>query len=351
MNCGYTIILDDMRLLKQENIPYEKMRNKTILVTGATGMLAAYVVHFCMYLNETEGYGIRVLALVRNKEKALEKFSKYENDSNFEFLVQDVCDEIRYDGRIDYIIHAAGNASPRYILDDPVGIIKANTIGTMNVMELARKNSGVRVVYTSTREVYGKMLDNVEAIEEDIFGCLDPMERRACYPESKRIAESILKSYYYQFGVESVVLRIAHSYGPGMIINNDGRVMADFISDVVNERNIVLKSTGDAVRAFCYIADAVSAMFLTMLNSPSGEAYNVANEREPKPIREVAQMLVRLFPERKLKVIFDIPEQMSLGYSKMGRTVLSTKKIEDLGWTPKVCLAEGMKKTVLSFAN
>lgn len=349
MNRGENIILDDMQLLKKENIPYEKMRNKTILITGATGMLAAYVVHFCMYLNETEEYGIRVLALVRNKEKALKKFAKYEKNPNFEFLVQDVCDEIRYDGRIDYIVHAAGNASPTFILEDPVGIIKANTIGTMNVMELARKNEGIRVVYTSTREVYGKMPEMLETIEEDNFGSLDPMERRACYPESKRMAESILQSYYYQYGVESVALRIAHSYGPGMIINNDGRVMADFIADVVNGRNIVLKSTGDAVRAFCYITDAVSAIMLAMLVAPSGEAYNVANETEPKPIREVAQMLVDLFPEKEVKVVFDIPKQMSLGYSKMGRTELSTKKMEDLGWTTKVNLAEGMKKTVLSF--
>lgn len=351
MNSGKTIILDDMQLLKKDNIPYEKMRNKTILITGATGMLAAYVVHFCMYLNETEEYGIHVLALVRNKEKALKKFAEYEKNPNFELLVQDVCDEIRYDQRIDYIVHAAGNASPTFILEDPVGIIKANTIGTMNVMELSRKNKGIRVVYTSTREVYGKMSNTVEMIEEDQFGCLDPMERRACYPESKRIAESILQSYYFQYGVESVSLRIAHSYGPGMIINNDGRVMADFISDVVNRRNIVLKSTGDAVRAFCYITDAVSAILLAMLAAPSGEAYNVANETEPKPIREVAQMLVNLFPERELEVIFDIPEQMSLGYSKMGRTELSTKKIEHLGWTPKISLAEGMKKTVLSFES
>lgn len=343
------IVQKDMELIRKSALTFEMFKNKSILITGASGMLATYLVYFFQYLNKSENYGIHITALVRNEEKAWKKFGQFKEDSNFELLVQDVCAPILYKGKtLDYIIHAAGNASPKFILSDPVGIISANTEGTKNVMELAVKYHS-KVLYTSTREVYGKMDQSVTCIKENNFGVLDPVDRRSCYPESKRTAESILTAYYYQFGVESVIARIAHSFGPGMAIDNDGRVMADFISDVVNGRNIVLKSTGDAVRAFCYITDAISALLTILLQGNSGEAYNVANETEPVPIREAAQLLVSVFPEKKLKVVFDIPEEMSQGYSKMGRVRLSTEKLEKLGWTPQMSLIEGMKRTVESF--
>lgn len=343
------IVQNDMRVIRESLLPFEEFRNKTVLITGASGMLATYLVYFFEYLNKKENYGIHITALVRNEDKAWRKFGEFKEDSNFELLVQDVCIPILYQGeKLDYIIHAAGNASPKFILNDPTGIISANTEGTKNVMELAAKYHS-KVLYTSTREVYGKMDASVTCIRENEFGVLDPVDRRSCYPESKRIAESILTAYYYQFGVESVIARIAHSYGPGMAIDNDGRVMADFVSDAVNGRNIVLKSTGDAVRAFCYITDAISALLTILLRGNPGEAYNVANETEPVPIREAAQLLVSVFPEKELKVIFDIPEEMSQGYSKMGRVRLSTEKLEKLGWTPRMSLKEGMKRTVESF--
>lgn len=343
------IVQEDMVSIYAQKTIWNDLKEKTILVTGASGMLATYLVFFIMYLNHSLDYRIKVIALVRNEEKAWGKFGDFRMNKYFRLLVQDVCSPMDINERIDYIVHLAGNASPQFILNDPVGIVKANTLGTINIMELARRSNTIRVVYASTREVYGKVEENISEIRENCFGNLDPMERRACYPESKRMAESILQSYYYQYGIESVVVRIAHSYGPGMQIENDGRVMADFISDIVHNRNIVLKSSGDAIRAFCYVSDAVAGILIAMLNGVAGEAYNIANENEPKPIRQVAEILVSLFPEKELKVVFDIPEEMSQGYSKMGRVKLCTRKIEDIGWRCLMPLSEGMRRTVLSF--
>lgn len=347
---GYNneIVQRDLDELLEGNIPFEQLREKTVLITGASGMLASYMAYTLMHLNIKKAYGIKVIALVRNKEKAEARFSEFLNHECFSLLVQDVCEEITLDENVDYIIHAAGNASPKFILNDPVGIIKANTIGTMNVLEFAKKCNVKNVLYTSTREVYGKV-DNVEEIYEENMGVMDPTELRACYPESKRMAETILESYRVQYGVPYVTTRIAHSYGPGMAIDEDGRVMSDFISDIVNNRNIVLKSVGTAKRAFCYITDAVSAMFLVMLKGQIGEAYNIANETEEKEIREVADMLVKAFPERGLEVVFDIPKEQSAGYSKMGRVKLNTGKVEKLGWKCNVALKEGIKRTVKSY--
>lgn len=349
MNYRNDIVQGDMRNICIQLNDIEQLFHRVVLITGASGMLATYLVYFFMYLNEKKDAEIHVIALVRNEDKAWKKFGDFCDDKYFELLVQDVCEPINYGGHIDYIFHMAGNASPKSILSDPVDIIRTNTLGTINVMELARKSKVEKVIYASTREVYGKEAESIKEIREEVFGSLDPMERRSCYPESKRISESILQSFYYQYGIKSSIVRIAHAYGPGMAIDNDGRVMADFISDVVHNRNIVLKSTGEAIRAFCYISDAITAILFVLLYGNTAEAYNVANETEEIRISKVAELLVELYPEKELKVIFDIPKEMSLGYSKMGRVKLNTEKTEKLGWSCQVKLVDGLRRTVESF--
>lgn len=342
------VVKEDMQdLISREYIPFDLLKNKTVLVTGATGMLAYYFTLTLMHLNIEKDYGIRVIALVRNKEKARAKFEGFLGDSRFELLSQDVCEKMNIEGDVDYIFHAAGAASPYFIKNDPTGIIAANTQGTVNVLELAKEKNVTNIVYPSTREIYGKV-EGVDFIKETDMGVFDPLDARSCYPESKRIAETILKSYNVQYGVPFTVLRIAHSFGPGMIIESDGRVMADFISDAVHSRNIVLKSEGLAERAFCYITDAVAAIFTAMLKGGCGEAYNLANETEPTAIRDVAQMLSDLFPERNIKVIFEIAKDNS-GYCNYARVGLDTAKLESLGWKPQVKLIDGLRRTVVSF--
>lgn len=342
------IIQNDMEeIIANEYIPFEKLRNKNVLVTGANGMLAYYFTCVLMHLNNKKNMNIKVVALVRNLAKAEKKFDIFLNNPLFELLPQDVCNQIIIKDDIHYILHAAGAASPKFIESDPVGIIAANTRGTCNVMELARKNPIENILFTSTREVYGKV-DGISWIKEYDMGVFDPLDSRSCYPESKRMAEQICKSYYNQYKVPFTVARIAHSYGPGMDIDQDGRVMSDFISDVVNNRNIVLKSAGTAVRAFCYITDVIKAMFLVMLEGEIGEAYNIANETEPVEIKDVAKMLVDLFPEKKLKVIFETSDNNN-GYCQYERVGLSTEKIGSLGWSPSCNLENGLEKTVNSF--
>lgn len=336
-----------------ENIKnLEALKNTSILITGATGMLATYVTYTLMYLNEKENYNIQIFALVRSEEKAKQKFGKFLQNPNFKLVIQDVTKSIEISEKIDYIIHSAGSASPYFIVNDPVGIIKANTLGTINVMELARKCNVKKVLYTSTREVYGKVDDDVLEITEDMIGKLDQMDSRSCYPESKRMGENICKSYQLQFGIPFNNVRIAHSYGPGMTIDKDGRVMSDFIYCTVNNKDITLNSDGTAKRAFCYINDAITAIFMVLLNGENGESYNIANETEENQIRDVALKLTKIFPEKNLKVTYlDSSKVNTVGYSKIARVKLSTKKLETLGWRPQVKLEEGLKRTVESFGK
>ena len=338
---------DLKELAETEYIPWEKLRKSTVRVTGAGGMLAYYAVCILMYLNEKNDADIHVIALVRSREKAQEKFAGFLQDARFTLLCQDVCDEIQAAGSVDYIIHAAGAASPHFIKKDPLGIIRANTEGTLRVMELARQKRVKSVLYTSTREVYGKV-EGKEWIGEGDMGILDPLDARSCYPESKRMAEQILRSCHEMFATPFQVVRIAHSYGPGMGIENDGRVMSDFVSDAVHGRNIVLKSSGMAKRAFCYVTDAVAAMFLAMLAEEQNQAYNVANESEAYPIREVAQILTELMPGRGLCLEYEQGADQS-GYCQYERVGLDTAKLRRMGWRPQVALREGLGRTLRSF--
>ncbi len=338
------ILEKNMELLCAKFKYKDELRDKTVLITGATGLLAKNFTMFLLSLNRKYNLNINVLALVRNVEKAKRQFADFENDK-IEFLVQDICEPINYEGNIDYIFHAAGSCSAEAIKRDPVGIIKANTIGTLNVLDLA-KNKDAKVVFPSTREIYGQVT-GLENISENDMGVLDPLNSRNCYPESKRVAEAMLKSYSEQYGVRFNVLRIAHTYGPGMEIRNDGRVMADFIGSVVDNKNIVLNSDGTAIRAFCYITDAVEGIMDVMIKGENAQAYNLANETEPYMIRDVAQMLVDLYPEKGLKVEFSNPsDEVKKGYVGYKITKLDTSKLEGLGWEPQVKLIKGLKNTV-----
>ena len=343
------IIKEDLNNISVDS-SLSKLKNKKVMIVGANGLIAKYFTYFLMYLNEEKNYNIKVIALARNLDKAKINFEDYLGNPNFELIQQDVCNPISYDGDVDYMIHAAGAASPKFIINDPVGIIKANTIGTINVLEFAKNKNVDNVLFTSTREVYGKVADDISLIDEDVIGSIDTLESRSCYPESKRVAETIFKAYYNQFNVPFTIARIAHTYGPTMEIKNDGRVMADFISCAVDGKDITLNSDGTAVRSFCYITDTVVGLVKILLYGKIGEAYNLANETEPYPIKEVATMLTDIFPEKNLKVVLNTTDSFSKGgYSKVKLIHMNTKKLESLGWQPKVKLVDGMRNTVLYF--
>lgn len=347
MNYNNPIAQEDLSKIYNVDLDWNTFNNKTILVTGATGMLATIISYFLLYLKDEKGIDLKLLALCRTKAKAEKTFKEFLDKPYFDLLLQDVCEPIQYDGGIDYIFHLAGNASPHFINTDPVGIVKSNMIGTFNVLELAKEKQTEKVIFASTREVYGKN-ENEDSLTESSFGTIDPMENRSCYPESKRAAETIFRSYFLQYGVNFNALRIAHSYGPGMNLHSDGRVMADLMGNVVDGKDIELKSTGEALRAFCYITDAVTGIFYAALKGEPGEAYNLANETEEISIRDLAQMLISLRKDKDLKVIFNIPESNS-GYCNYKRVGLNTNKLEKLGWQPKVSLKEGCQRTIQSF--
>lgn len=345
LNYRHPLVQNDLQFLKQASVHWELLKNKTILITGATGLIASWLSFMLIYLNEKNNYNIKLILLARNKKKLEEAFG---NESlNMLYKVQDVCEKITVNSNLDYIFHAAGAASPYDIVHNPAGIAKTNTLGTLNVLEVARSANTQKVIFTSTREVYGKV-EGKDLITEKDMGIIDPLDSRSCYPEGKRMAETLMKSFSLQYGIKFNTLRIAHVYGPGMQLQNDGRVMADFLKDALNKEDIQIKSNGTAVRSFCYITDAAEAFFRILIYGKNNQAYNIANESEPVTLLDLAHRIQAITKNNKSVHIIS-NQNPEPGYCNYKRTGLNTSKTESLGWKPKVSLSEGINRTITSF--
>ena len=335
------VMKDDIEKILKQDIDWEKLRNARVLVTGASGMLGSYIVRTLVALSE-QGYDIKVYGLMRNPGKL-----DSEIRDKIEVIQQSVTEPVVTDVKFDYIFHTASPASPLIMKNDPVGTIAANTLGAWYTLKLAQECGAKGHLFISSREIYGQPYEDQDVFKEDTYGFVDPLDPRSCYPEGKKAAETMAASYYAQYGLNTKIARLAHTFGPGMSVD-DGRVQADFLRDVINNRDIVLKSEGLAVRTYTYVADAVSAIFTIMLNAPCEErVYNISSEADTVSIRDLAQAMVNAYPERGLQLVFDIPESTGNdGTAPFTKGILSSDKIKGLGWKPIFSLDEGIKRTV-----
>ncbi len=345
------IIRDDIQSIVDGDLDWARFANKTVLVTGANGFLPAYMVEVLLELNSTfPGQNTRIIALVRNKEKAEFRFESFLTRDDLEILVHDVCLPLQLDYPIDFIVHAASQASPKYYGSDPVGTLNANVLGTHNMLCLAKEKLCEGFLFFSSGEVYGEVSQDQIPTKETEYGFVDPTNVRSCYAESKRMGETMCVSWHHQFGVPAKVVRPFHTYGPGMSLD-DGRVFADFVSAIVSDSDIVMHSDGSARRAFCYLADAVLGFFTVLLKGENGEAYNVGNDRGEMSILELAEMLIALSPEKKLKLIKQPERSDSNNYvqSKISRNSPNVSKARSLGWFPTTTPEIGFTRTIQSF--
>lgn len=321
----------------------KKLSNKTVLVTGASGMIGSYWMYVMIKLNKKYNANIKMLALIRNSNK-MDTYIK--DDPNVIFLIQDVVKTIDFEGNIDYIIHAASPASPKIMGEYPVETNLANTIGTANTLDLAKRKEALGYLYISSREIYGEPIDGQTLFTEDgPLGQVNPLIPRNGYAEGKKTAENLCSGYKEEYNINTKIVRLAHTYGPGMSIY-DGRVQADFLNNVIHNENIILKSDGSSIRTYTYISDAITAMLLVLLKSKE-LVYNISDENSETSIKELAETLVSIRPEKQLKLIFDIPKEQQKGCSSFKKGILSSKKIRnELKWQPRYSIKEGFARTI-----
>lgn len=346
---NFTKIIDeDLAHITSADLPWRELEGKNILIAGANGSLPAYMVETILYLNKNLFKNkATIFALVRNLPKAEKRFERHKNDKYLKFIIQDVCDKIDLNENIDYIIHAASQASPIYYGSDPVGTLLPNVLGTYNLLELAREKKVKCFLFFSSGAVYGAINDNSSVNNEKKFGVLDPLTIESCYAESKRMGENMCSAWFSQYQVPIKVIRPFHTYGPGVQLE-DGRVFADFVRNVVNNEDIALNSDGSAQRIFCYIADAMVAFFMILLKGNMGEAYNV-NSDKPVSILELANILINMFPEKNLKIIRK--EILNKSYIRTTTPFFppDISKITGLGWKQVYSIEDGFKRMIKSF--
>lgn len=338
----------DLQYITDADLPWELLKNKTILISGASGFLPAYMLETLLRLNEKRHLNVTIFALVRNLEKAQERFSQYSGDPHLFFIAQNVCDDIRIDNHIDYIIHAASQATPKLFYSDPVGTILPNVIGTHNLLNLAVQNNSECFLFFSTSGVHGFVEAHQYPVKEDCYGSLNPTKLESCYLESKRMGENMCIAWMHQYGIPVKIIRPATTYGPGLKLD-DGRSFADFISNIVHYQDLQIFSDGKALRNFCYLADATLGFFTVLLKGQPGEAYNIATDHEIS-IFDLAKLLVeKIFPERNLQVV--MKKDPSKDYLRVNytRTAVDITKIKALGWRLNFPLEEGFKRTVESY--
>lgn len=337
------IIEEDLEQIISENNGLKELYGQSVMITGASGLIGSYFLNTLIKLNEDYGAGIKIIPLIRN----LNKLNKEAIDKDYVFpIVQDITTPINYEGDVDYIIHAASPASPPLMREKPVETNLANTVGTANALLFAKEHNTKKFLFLSSREVYGQSISDKRYFTEEDIGTINQLIPRNSYAESKKAAENLCLGFKEEYGLDTKIVRLGQTFGPGMNIHG-GMVHTEFIKMLLNNEDIVLKSDGSSPRTYTYISDAISAMFKIMLES-TAIVYNAVNNENEITIKELAQMIVSLYPETNSKVVFDIEEEKEgYDYATFKFCLISSEKIrEELGWNPKYSIEEGFKRAI-----
>ena len=344
------IIEKDLNEIYASGMDWTVFENKTVLLTGAYGMLASYLTLFLQYLKIYKKINVKIIVIVRNKEKFYKKFRDLINVDAITIYENELREPLDIKEGIDYIVHAASLASPQHYSVRPVDVLIPNTIGCYHLLNLAKNKQVKSFLLFSSCEVYGKADNSIKFIRENDFGSMDPLDIRSCYGESKRMAETMCKSFFVQYAVPTKIARIAHTYAPTMDIENDPRVFSSFVKNIVNSEDIIMKSDGSSKRPFCYITDAVAGYLKILIHGKSGEAYNVCNSSQFVSIKELAECLASLYPSRHINVI---QKERTKNEHYTENTLLlhnesihDNTKLKSLVWKDSVSIADGFDRVV-----
>jgi len=318
------------------------LKGSSILISGATGLIGSYIVDLLYTYNKVSSADIKIYALGRSGKRLQERFEG--DDQTFlRFIENDVCEPLFADYKVDFIIHAASNAFPAAFNQDPVGTITSNIQGTLNLLDYGKAHGMKRFLYVSSGEVYGQGDLSIDAFNEQYAGYVDPVQPRSCYPNAKRTAETLCSSYSKQFGVETVVVRPSHTYGPNAT-SRDNRANAQFVSNALKGEDILMKSAGTQMRSYTYIADCVTALMSVLTSGQNQNAYNIANRDSRATIAEFAHEVAK---QTGRKVVFEQPDAVAIAErTPIAKQVLDSAKLESMGWRGAYSLPLGLQSTI-----
>lgn len=336
---------DDVNHVATLNLPWKQLQNKSILISGATGLIGSFLVDVLMKCNKVYGMNCKVYALGRNEDKAKTRFADFLNSEWLQFIKYNINEPLQDNDftTVDYAVHLASNTHPVAYATDPIGTITTNIIGVKNMLDFCTKHQVSRFMFASSNEIYGENRGDVEKFEEDYCGYINCNTMRAGYPESKRCGEALCQAYIKQNDLDVVISRLTRSYGPTMLMS-DTKAISQFIRKAIAGEDIVLKSEGNQYYSYTYVADAVSGLLTILLKGKNGEAYNIADESSDIRLKDLAGILADISGK---KVVFELPNAVEkAGYSKAIKARLDGNKIKQLGWNPLYTIRQGLERTV-----
>jgi len=334
---------EDIEYVSGLSLPWEKLQGKSILISGASGLIASCLIDVIMNKN-CDGLNCMIYALGRNVKKAENRFAPYRNSSLYVFITHDINTPLKLNANtVNYVLHMASNTHPVAYATDPIGTITTNIIGTNNMLEFATKHNATRFAFASSNEVYGENRGDAEFFDERYCGYIDSNTMRAGYPEGKRCGEALCQAYKKQKNLDIVIPRFTRSYGPSMLMT-DTKAISQFIRKGIAGEDIVLKSTGTQYYSYTYTADAVAGLLTVLLKGEKGEAYNIADEPGDIMLKDLAAAIAEV---SGAEVVFELPDDVEKsGYSTATKARLDGSKVKKLGWTMKYDIRSGIRRTI-----
>lgn len=320
-----------------------ELAGKTMFVSGASGLICSSVVDLFIGYNESHAEKIKILAAGRNAEKMRVRFEPYFDSPYFSFVLYDATgNDNTLDIPCDYIIHGAGNAYPGAFMKEPVETMAANFGGTKRLLDYARSCGAKRVLYISSSEVYGQKEGN-QPYREEACGYIDILNPRSAYAMGKRAAETLCASYAAEYGVDTVIARPGHIYGP-TATSTDNRVSSAWACAAARGEDIVMKSDGSQLRSYCYCLDCALAILTIMRKGKNGDAYNISNPDSVITIHDMAELLAEAGGVKLIRE--NANEQEKRGFNPMKNSSLDAAKLHELGWKGCFSAKDGFSHTV-----
>ena len=343
MFANSSLYQEDLDNILCSNLPWQELQGKSLLLTGASGLIGTVLVDALMKWNRQVEHGVTIYAVGRSEQRIKERFADYLDNAYFNFITWNVNEPADFAIHADYVIHAASNTHPKAYATDPIGSIMTNLLGLRNVLDFAHKTQSKRVMFLSSVEIYGKAYREDDVFTEDYCGYIDCNTLRAGYPEGKRAGEALCQAYIEQYGMDIVIPRLSRVFGPTMQ-DSDSKAMAQFIRNAVKGEPIVLKSEGKQRFSYCYVADAVSGLLTILFKGKCGEAYNIAQMDKVLSLKEIAEELGELAGRG---IMLDLPDSLeSKGFSTAENALLSTKKIKKMLWASHTDIKLALQRTI-----